>query len=118
MGNYGPKLDYFYHRAVVVVWPRSHSLQLALKAELDSILNLLELRLGAVQVGTWMQNGIRQGHCVQWRIKVGTNEQEPTGVVYGILINTVCASTASVTHAQVPAAPWHRASSNMHMQGS
>lgn len=48
-GNAGPTVEYFYHRALVVFWPRSHSLCVAREAGWDVLLDLLGQRLKKAQ---------------------------------------------------------------------
>ena len=40
MGNYGPTVEHFYYRALIVIWPRSLALKIALNAGVESAVRL------------------------------------------------------------------------------
>ncbi len=50
-GNEGPTLEYVYHRAVVVLWPRARSGRVALGAGLGCALDLLDRRMAEMGRG-------------------------------------------------------------------
>jgi hypothetical protein len=40
MGNYGPTVEYWYHRAVLVIWPHSKSMEIACNASFEAAVHL------------------------------------------------------------------------------
>ena len=49
MGNSGPTLDYYYHKAVVVVWPRTNAVKVLCPVNVDVVVGILDRDLSTLQ---------------------------------------------------------------------
>lgn len=45
MGNYGPTVEYWYHRAVLVIWPRSMSVRIVCNSSFEAAIQLVQQRV-------------------------------------------------------------------------
>jgi hypothetical protein len=52
MGNYGPTVEYWYHRAVLVIWPQSKSVRIVCNSSCEAAVQLVQQRATAKSTDT------------------------------------------------------------------